>query len=72
MDDQEILLALNTDPDGPQTVWAVVDFDMHQAGDQLKCLYSLDSSQVGQTVAVQIRGTVKAVCLILPAGGFVI
>ncbi len=72
LDDQEMLLAINTDPDGPITAWAVVDFDLHQAGDQLKCLYSLDSSQVGQAVEVQTRGSVKAVSLTVPAGGFVI
>ena len=70
--DREMLLAVNTDPDVPQTAWVVVDYDLRQAGDHLKCLYSLEGAQVEQTVEVQLRGAFKAVSLTVTAGGFVV
>ncbi len=71
--DEEILLALNTDPDNPREAWTVVDAGLHQNGDTLRCLYSTDPTQIGQLVAVnEIRPGLKAVPLTVPAAGFVI
>jgi glycosidase len=68
--DEEILLAINTDPDAAATAWVTIDDALHGAGDELRCLYSTDSAQVGQPVTVEARNG-KAVRLTVPAGGFV-
>ena len=72
-DDLEMLLAINTDPDKPQTAWVAVHPEIHQAGDSLECIYSTAADQVGSTLVVQSAlGDRVAVQLTLPAGGFVI
>ena len=72
-DDLEMLLAINTDPDQPQTAWVAVHPEIHQAGDSLECIYSTAADQVGSTLVVQSAlGDRVAVQLTLPAGGFVI
>jgi len=48
-----------------------VDNELHQAGDGLKCLYSKDAAQIGQSVTVEARNG-KAVLITVPAAGFVI
>jgi len=71
--DQETLLALNTDPDGPAAAWAVVDAGLHHDGDRLKCIFSTDDAQVDQEATVtQMPGGAKAVWLRVPVAGFVI
>lgn len=69
--DQEMLLAINTDYDQPRTAWVTIDNDLHKAGDVLKCIYSTDAAQIGQSVTVEARNG-KAVLLTVPAAGFVI
>jgi hypothetical protein len=73
-DNRELLLAINTDPDGPTTAWVIVDNDLHPAGDRLRCLHSTEEAQVGGEIAVQgvKGGSAKAVSLTVPAAGFVI
>jgi glycosidase len=73
-DNRELLLAINTDPDGPTTAWVIVDNDLHPAGDRLRCLHSTEEGQVGGEIAVQgvKGGSAKAVSLTVPAAGFVI
>ncbi|WNF16481.1 alpha-amylase family glycosyl hydrolase [Microcystis aeruginosa] len=68
---KEVLLAINTDYDQPRTAWVTVDNELHQAGDGLKCLYSKDAAQIGQSVTVEARNG-KAVLITVPAAGFVI
>ena len=68
---KEELLAINTDYDQPKTAWVTIDDELHQAGDGLKCIYSTDVAQVGQSVTVEARNG-KAVLLTVPAAGFVI
>lgn len=71
--DQEILLAINTDPDQPRTAWVTVDKDLHSPGERLKCLYSTDATQEEQEVLVtDMWSNAKAVLLTVPAAGFVI
>jgi hypothetical protein len=53
--DKEMLLAINTDYDQPKTDWVTIDNGLHQAGDQLGCIYSTDAAQVGQSVTVEAR-----------------
>jgi hypothetical protein len=69
--DKEVLLAINTNYDQPTTAWVTVDNELHQTGDVLKCLYSTDAAQVGQSVAVEARNG-KAMLVTVPAAGFVI
>ncbi|GJL66849.1 MAG: alpha-amylase [Nitrospirales bacterium] len=69
--DQEILLAMNTDYAAPRSAWVTVDDGLHQAGHTLTCLYSTNAGQIGQETTLESRNG-KAVVLTLPAGGFVI
>jgi glycosidase len=71
-DDQEILLAINTDPDDSHSAWCRVDGNLHQVGDRLHCLYSSDPQQVGQTVTIEEIGDKKAARITVPPAGFVI
>ncbi len=68
---KEMLLAINTDYDQPRTAWVTIDNELHEAGDELKCIYSTDTSQIGQSVTVEARNG-KAVLISVPAPGFVI
>ena len=68
---KEMLLAINTDYDHPRTAWVTIDNELHEAGDELKCIYSTDASQIGQAVTVEARNG-KAVSITVPAAGFVI
>jgi glycosidase len=72
LDDLEILLAINTDPELPHTAWCRVDTNLHQVGERLRCIYSSDPQQVGQTLLVEEIGDKKVVRLTTPAAGFVI
>jgi glycosidase len=69
--DEEIVLAINTDPDGPSTAWVTIDDGLHAAGDELRCVYSTDPGQIGDAVAVEARNG-KAVQLTLPPAGFAV
>lgn len=69
--DREMLCALNTDPAGGQTAWVTLDDSLHLAGQELACLYSTDSRQLGGRAAVEARNG-KAVRLTVPAAGFAI
>jgi hypothetical protein len=68
--DDEVLLAINTDPEAPATAWVTIDDGLHAEGGTLRCLYSTDPAQVGQTVPVEARHG-KAAQLTVPAAGFV-
>lgn len=68
---KEELLAINTDYDQPKTAWVTIDDELHQAGDGLKCIYSTDVAQIGQSVKVEERNG-KAMLITVPAAGFVI
>lgn len=70
-DEQEILCAINTDPEQPRAAWVTVDDERHHAGDVLRCRYSTDPAQRDATLVVEARnGT--AVRLTVPPGGFVL
>ena len=71
-DDQQILLALNTDPDQQRTAWVSLDAGQHTEGASLTCLYSSEAAQVGQELVVQNPDGRKVVSLSVPAAGFVI
>lgn len=69
--DQELLVAINTDPDNDRRAWVTIDDALHQAGATLTCLYSTDEAIIGQTVTVAARNG-KAVELALPPAGAVV
>ena len=69
--DQEILLAINTDPDGARSAWVTVDGALHAVGDQLTCVYATDPALIGQPLGVEARNG-RAVQLTVPAAGFVV
>ncbi|MCY1145491.1 alpha-amylase family glycosyl hydrolase [Actinoplanes sp. Pm04-4] len=67
----EVLAAINTDPESARTAWVTVDFDLHEAGSKLTCLFSTDPASEGLEVPVEARNG-KAVEVTVPAGGFVV
>lgn len=71
LDEQELLLAINTDPGAARTAWVTIDDSLHRSGDRLQCVYSTDGDQIGQTVTVEARNG-KAVRIALPPAGFVV
>jgi hypothetical protein len=69
--EQEILVAVNTDPGQSSSAWVTIDNDLHRAGDRLTCLYSTDTADIGGTAQIAPRNG-KAVRLSVPASGFAI
>jgi glycosidase len=69
--EEEILLAVNTDPDQSSAAWVTIDNDLHAAGDTLTCLYSTGKADIGGRVTVESRNG-KAVRLAVAARGFAI
>ena len=51
--DQEMLLAMNTDPDQPRTAWVIVDHDLHRTGDHVQCLYTTDPIRRGKSSSLR-------------------
>ena len=71
LDDQEAVLAINTDMNSSRSAWVTVDASLHKANDKLRCIYSTDTAQVGTEVTVEPRNGL-AVFLTVPSAGFVI
>ena len=69
--DEEIVLAVNTDPDQSSSAWITIDAGLHAPGDVLTCLYSTDRGQIGGRVLIESRNG-KAVPFTVPPGGFAI
>jgi hypothetical protein len=69
--DVELLCAINTDPDHEMHAFVTVDDALHSAGDTLTCLYSTETTEIGQGLTVEARNG-KAVSLNLPPAGFVV
>lgn len=68
---EEILLAINTDADSERAAWVTIDAALHADAGALTCLYSTDAAQIDATTPVEARNG-KAVRISVPAGGFVI
>ncbi|MGK7916579.1 MAG: hypothetical protein AB4038_13710 [Prochloraceae cyanobacterium] len=64
-------MPINTDYDQPRTAWVTIDNELYKAGDVLKCIYSTDAAQIGQSVTVEARNG-KAMLIRVPVVGFVI
>ena len=71
LDDQEAVLAINTDMDNPRTAWVTIDASLHKPNDKLMCIYSTDAAQISTQVTVEPRNGL-AVFLTVPTAGFVI
>ena len=69
--DEEILLAINTDPSQARTAWVTIEDELHQEGDTLRRLYATDPDATPETLTVEARNG-KAVRLTVPGAGFVI
>ena len=69
--DNELLCAINTDPDHDTTAFVTIDYSLHATGDQIACVYSVNPAEIGKKLAVQPKNG-KAVALTVPAAGFVI
>ena len=75
-DDQQLLLAINTDPGQERTAWVSLKTDQCRGllpvGSRLTCLYASDAAQIGQELTVQAAGERRVVQLGLPPAGFAI
>ncbi len=71
-DDQELILAINTDPDQASTAWVDLDPEVYPAGKTITCLYATAADQIGQPVTVQANGNRRVIHLTVPAAGFVV
>lgn len=69
-DNQEILLAINTDAGEAHTAWATIDASLHQDTAAMTCLYSTDPDQIGRSAPVEARNG-RSAKITVPAGGFV-
>jgi len=69
--DDELVCAINTDPDNDRSAWVTIDDSLHKAGEKLTCLYSSSAAQAGTQVAVEARNG-KAVNITVPKGGFAV
>lgn len=74
MNQDETLLAINTDPDNPHTTWVKVGEGIYPGSGKtaFTCIYSTTPSQKGQQITVQSASGVAAVQLTVPPAGFVI
>lgn len=71
LDKVEIVVALNTDYDHPQTAWVIIDNSLHTTGARFQCIYSTDKTQINSMVEVEDR-KVKCISMTVPAAGFII
>src|SRR5260370_24077869 len=69
--ENELLCAINTDPDNETSAFVTIDNDLHAAGSVLTCLYSTKATEIGQNLTVESRNG-KAVSLKVPPAGFVV
>jgi glycosidase len=71
--DEEIVCAINTDPNALRSAWMYVDNSLHNENDAFRCLYSANHAQEGEKIPVKALPTgAKAMYITLPAAGFVI
>jgi glycosidase len=71
-DDQELLLAFNTDPEHHRTAWVQVERSLRKPGDRLQRLYSSNLEDTPSELEVHWKSERPVVQLSVPAAGFVI
>ena len=69
LDDEEILVVMNTDTNKEQSAWITMENTLHRAGDVFTCLYP---SPAGPRAARVEERNGKALLITVPAAGFVI
>ncbi len=69
---EEYLCAINTDLHERTTAWSVIDYDLHQAGDQMTCLFSTDDNEIDSSLTVHKQNLISTIQLTVPVAGFVI
>ena len=75
LDDMEMVLAVNTDPDSPRKAWVLVDAGLHPAGSRFTCVYSTNHPDEGKRIPVEQKGPgggIAAIELEVPPAGFVV
>ncbi len=68
---EEILLAINTDADNERGAWVTVDARIQADVAELTCLYSTHPAQIGRSSPIEARNGL-ALRVTVPAGGFVV
>ncbi len=68
---QELVVAINTDPDHALTAWVTVDHDLNVEGNKVKCLFSTDDQLIGRELPVEAKNG-KTVLMTVPAAGCVV
>ena len=71
LDDEEVVLAINTDMNQARTAWVTIDASLHADDGALTCVYSTDSGQIASVATIEARNGLS-VLLTVPAAGFVI
>ncbi len=72
-DNEEVLLAINTDAHQARASWVLVDSHIHPPGSELVCRYSSNAAEVGHVLTVErTLSGIGAVWLEVPPAGFVI
>jgi glycosidase len=69
--EDELLCAINTDPDNDRSAWVTIDASLHNAGDKLTRLYPAEPARPPVQATVESRNG-KAVNITVPKGGFVV
>jgi len=69
MDDEEIVLAINTDFNNELSAWVTLDNDLHNTGESFRCIYSTNAGQIETTATIEARNG-KAIQVKVPAAGF--
>jgi glycosidase len=74
LEGEEVVLALNSDPEHEHSTWVTVSPECHAPDSRpLKCLYSTDPAQVGtETSGPPEARNGSAICITVPPGGFVV
>ncbi|RZU42402.1 alpha-amylase family glycosyl hydrolase [Edaphobacter modestus] len=70
-DENELLCAINTDPDNETSAFVTIDNDLHAPGSVLTCVYSTKAPEIGQKLTVESMNG-KAIFLTVPPAGFVV
>jgi glycosidase len=68
---QEIILAINTDYNEAKSAWVNICNDLHDEGDVFQCIYSTDETKINEEVVVETRHG-KSFLITIPPAGFVI
>jgi glycosidase len=71
LDDQEVVVVINTDSTLTTAAWVTVEATLHTVGSTLTCVFSSEIAQVGTAVTVEARNG-RAVRLEVPAAGFAV